>query len=171
MARADLEARAAAREEEAARLQSAMLETRRLRINDARQFAASEKAKEEEAWLKKSSQKTPQKTSTKKEEVRVRQGARQERHSQGKQLDKAAFIADQSPEYQQGRQRDDAARAQKEKTEKQVALAKKMEKEARKVDAEASAVAAVRAQVMPSGLTLADFLPAFPAWEEQDDEH
>lgn len=168
MAMADLEARAAAREEEAARLESAMLETRRLHIDDARQFAASEKANEEAAWLKKSSQKTPQKTSTKKEEVRVRQDARQEHNSQGKQLDKAAFTADKSPEYQQGVQRDDAARAQKEKTEKQVALAKGVEAEAHKIEASASAAAAERAQVIPSGLTLADFLPV---WEEQDDDH
>lgn len=172
IARADLEARAAAREEEAVRLESAILETRRLRIDDARQFAASEKAKEEEAWLKRSSQKTPQKTSTKKEEVRARQDARQdarqERHTQGKQLDKAAFTADKSMDYQRGLQRDDALRAQKEKTEKQVALAKRMEAEAHKIEASASAAAAERAQVIPSGLTLADFLPV---WEEQDDDH
>ena len=85
-----------------------MLEIRRLRINDARHFAASKKAKEEEAWLKRSSQKTPQKTSTKKEEVRTRQDARKERHSQGKQLDKAAFTADKSADYQRGLRRDDA---------------------------------------------------------------
>jgi len=166
MARADLEARAAAREEEAARLEAAMLETHRLRIDDARQCATSKKAKVEAAWHAKWKCTRPEVTSLKKEEVRVRQEARQVRLSQGKQLDKATFTADKSPEYQQGLQRDDVARAQKEKKDKQVELAKKKEKEAHRVEAKASAAAAERAQVIPSHLTLVDFLPA---WEKQED--
>ena len=163
--RADFEARAAAREQEETRLKVEQLEIHRRRIEDERQRTASQKAREEAAWNVKWECPRPEITSQKKEEVRARQEARQERLSSGKQLEKAIFQTDKSQAYQQGLQRDSAARDLQEKIQKEAALAAKVKKEAHKTEVAASAAAAERAQVVPSGLTLADFLPV---WKDEE---